>query len=127
MSRETAPLLLSKNVPAAGESVLRDAVVSVELASEKNGLGQFASSTADLRAAAAMAAGFFAARRSSEVAQLLPTDAVVNETEGATIVHATEQQDDQLGVGRQAYVVSIPAWGDACPVTAFAGRPWSRD
>ena len=59
---------------ATGEAVLREAADSVELGDDTGGVGRYLSRAVDLRTAATGAVGFFADRRSSEIAQVVTSD-----------------------------------------------------
>ena len=82
-----------------GASIHCGAVGTNEYGEDKTGLGRFLTSAVELRAATPMAAGFFAARRLSEIARLATSDVIVEE-KGGSISGAV----DQLGVGQLAYL-----------------------
>ena len=87
-------------------------------------MGRFPISAADVRTAATLPVGFPADRRSAAIAQPLTTDFAVNGADCTVSARAAKQRNDQFGAGTLAYLVSIPAGGDACPVKVFSGWLW---
>ena len=59
----------------------------------------------DLRTAANLAAGFFAARRASEIAQPVTPAVAASEEEGAINTSAVKQKNSRFGFGQVAYFV----------------------
>ena len=131
-SRETAPLMLGemKSLPrraALGEEALREAVEPKEWGGENTVSGQFADRAVDLRAMASMVIGFFAVRRSLEIAQLVTSDVEVD-APGATVsIRVVQRGNGQLGAGRLAYLVPMQAWVKARTVKVPPGWTWFRN
>ena len=78
--------------PAAGEAALRESADSGGLGDDKGGLGRFRNSAVDIFIAAAMAVGFFAARRSSVIAQLVSSDVEVDGAEETVWIRAVRRE-----------------------------------
>ena len=84
---------------SVGGSGLRGVVDNGDLNDDKNGLGQFLDSAVALRAAVAMAIGFFGGRISSEIAQFVARDFDGERDKGMFEIRAVRQRNDQQGVG----------------------------
>ena len=101
---------------ASGDSILRSALKTGELADSKDGLGAFLGQSDAVRNAASTAIAFFGVQRSSEGVQPLPDDLTVDLKEALVNIKVVRQKNDQAGTGQLARLVAVPAWVDACPV-----------
>ena len=92
----------------------------------KDGLRRFLESAVVLRTAASTAIGFFAVHRASEIARLVAGYVSVDRKKGVVGTRVVRQKNDQLGVGQIAFLVTVPAWGQACTLKVMPEWLWLR-
>ena len=95
-----------------------------DLGGKKDGLGALLEIAAAFGAAAWVAVGFFAVQVASKGAQLATSDADLDMGRGFANIREVRQNYDQVGAGELAFLVAIPAWGDASSVHLIAEWFW---
>ena len=105
----------------ASSARLRTAVQCADLLSTGMCIGSWLNEAVTPRSAAPLSVAFFAERRVSEIAALRAADVGINESAGTVEVEFRCQENDQLGVGQLAHMVSLPSRKGACPVHLLSG------
>ena len=122
-----APLLSSDvrviaDAAALGAKTPLRAVERGEPPDLKDGLRPSLDSAGSFRAAASAAVSFLAVRTESEMTQLVTSDEDLDMGRNVVNVQVGRGTNDQVGVGRLAFLAAIPAWGDARPAHLITGQ-----
>ena len=92
---------------ASSLTPLRPAALNGRRSESKNGLGGFADQAFGVRTAASTAIAYSGILRGSAMAKPSASDVMVDRVAGAANVYVVRQEDNQVGLGQLASLVSI--------------------